>query len=213
MFKLGMMAIYNLFMDLLAFVHWRPLRKLIFGKGFRLSAEDHRAIKRILSTGYYIILTEDRTHLSSWAVKIGHFFLTGKWPRYTHALVNVEPDKSTEFRFVEALNKGVKLSLFNDVFQCDSVCILKPKRFSIEEVDEAMGASLRYIGLKYDKRFRYNNASELSCVEVARNCLKTLPNYAEKMRIFEFMIASEKNLTPQMFRDCPDFEVVREFRR
>ena len=211
--RLNGMAIYNLFMDMLAFIHWRPLRRLIFGKGFRLSAGDHRAIKRILSTGYYIILTEDRTHLSSWAVKLATFALTKKPCRYTHALVNVEPDKATEFKFVEALNKGVKQSSFNEVFECDSVCILKPKRFTIDEIDEAIGASLRYIGLKYDKKFRYNDAKELSCVEVARNCLKMLPEYSEKMRIFEYMIQTKKNLVPQMLRDCPDFEVVREFKR
>lgn len=200
-------------MDMLAFVHWRPLRKLICGKGFRLSAGDHRAIKRILSTGYYIILTEDRAHLSSWAVKFANIFVTGKMARYSHALVNVEPDGAHEFKFVEALNKGVKVSTFDEVFTCDSVCILKPKRYTVTQIDAAVGSSMRYIGVKYDKRFKHNDASELSCVEVVRNCLKDLPDYEEKMRIFEYMISTEKNLTPQMLKDCPDFEVVREFKK
>jgi hypothetical protein len=39
------------------------------------------------------------------------------------------------------------------------------------------------------------------------------PDYQENFANFEKMIKERKNLTPQMFYDCPDFEVVYEVRK
>ena len=39
------------------------------------------------------------------------------------------------------------------------------------------------------------------------------PDYYTNFANFEKLIAERKNLTPQMFYECPDFEVVFEIRR
>lgn len=205
--------IINLILDILAWVNWKWLRKLITGKSNALNRMDQLKVRNKLYDGYYIILTVDRNHLSSWSVRIANLFLTGKWSDYSHALVNVEPDDSREFRFVEAINKGVVVSDFDEVLACDAICILKPKYYTLEEFNEAVGSIYVEIGKKYDKRFKHNDPNERSCVEVARARLQALPEYETRMRVFEHMIKTEKTLTPQMIRDCPDFEVVLEIKR
>lgn len=215
-----LMKFYFFLMDTIAFIQWKGIRKWLTGKEFNLEVvKDWNLIKRHLAEGYYIILTEDRSHLSSWAVKLGHYLMTRKWPTYTHALCNVEADgevdefKIKTFKFVEALNKGVQFSPFEKVFNCDSMVLLKPKYYSQDQFDQAMQLARTMIGKKYDKLFKYDNQEELSCVEVVRSCMMSLPHYETEMRVFEHMIKHEKNLTPQMFRDCPDFEIVLEINR
>lgn len=204
--------IYDLIMDFFSKTSWRGLRTLLTGKSYGLTESDWDEIKKVLDTGYFIILTEDRSHLSSWMVKAAHFALTRKWSSYSHALVNVESDNDFKYKFVEAIGTGVRQCGFSQVFKCDSICILKPKYYTNEQVEKTMGKAMQFIGKKYDKRFRYNDEDQMSCVEIARSSLKDLPDYEKEMRVFEYMISSTKNLTPPMFRQCPDFEVVLEIK-
>jgi hypothetical protein len=209
--------VYEWFMNLIAKTTWRTLRTKVYGRGYNLSTEDWRRIHAVLTQGYYIILTADKSHASSWAVRFAGLGLTGKISDYSHALVNIEPDQDSyaysEFRFIEALGSGVKVSNWDEVFNCDTICILKPKYYSTEELNHVLAAAYTLVGRKYDKYFNLKDAKELSCVEVVRNQLKQLPYYEDRMRVFEFMIQHYKNLTPQMFRDCPDFEVLLELKR
>lgn len=198
-------------------VRWEWLREKLTGRRYNLNIMDWYQIKDELSKGYFIILTRRKAHLSTYFVSIGHFLLTGKFGYYSHALVNVEGERATygfpDFKFVEAIGTGVKSSKWTEVFDCDSICILKPKWYSIEELNSSVGHVMQDIGKKYDMDFKVYDEDEMSCVEVARDRMTELPEYYEKMRVFEYMIASEKNLTPQMFRDCPDFEVLLEIRK
>lgn len=209
--------IYELILDLIANTTWRGLRTLIYGKPYSLDLADWKSIHSILSSGYYIILTADKSHASSWAVRILGLGFMGKISDYSHALVNIEPEQDTysysEFKFVEAIGTGVKISEWEEVFNCDTVCILKPKYYSVEELNFALSTAYTQVGKKYDKYFNLNEGSELSCVEVVRQQLKQLPYYDERMRVFEFMIANYGQLTPQMFRNCPDFEVLLEIKK
>jgi hypothetical protein len=70
------------------------------------------------------------------------------------------------------------------------------------------------IGKPYDALFDLLDDSEMSCVELVRDALKKDNREYEKLfPEFEKSIAEKKNLTPQMYRDCPEFEVVLEIRR
>lgn len=209
--------IYEWVLDFISNTTWRTLRKFIYGKAYNLTWFDCQRIKDILSSGYYIILTADKSHLSSWSVKAVHRIMTGKKAEYSHALVNVEADQKSyaysDFKFVEAIGTGVKYSNWDQIFNCDSVCILKPKYYTTEEFNTAVEDVYTLVGRKYDKYFKLNDTHEMSCVEIARFRLQKLPEYNIRMRVFEYMISNFKNLTPQMFRDCPDFEVLLEIKR
>lgn len=205
--------LYNLIMDFIPKVKWHRLREIIWGPNLGIGWQDRLVIMSQLDKGYYIILTEDRGSLSSWGVKLLHFLLHFKWCRYTHALVNVEPTNAERYVFLEAINTGVKFSHFHEVFNCDSVVFLRPKWYTQEEFDSTVEDIYSEIGKDYDKKFKYDDPQDRSCVEIARQRMMTLPDYHNKMRVFEHMIKYKKNLTPQMLRDCPDFEVVLEIKR
>lgn len=204
-------------MKLIGKIHWEWLHKLRHGRKYDLSLADWYDVSKALHEGYYIILTSRKTHLSTYACRLGHLFLTGKWGFYSHALVNVESERATygfaDFRFMEAIGRGVKFSTWFQVMNCDAICILKPLRYTNEELNKTIGVVYQEEGKKYDDRFKVYDSKRLSCVELARIRLMSLPDYREKMRIFEYMIKHEKNLTPQMFRDCPDFEVLLEIKK
>lgn len=207
----------NFVMKVLSWVNWDKPRKLITGKSFNLTWHDWIQIAEKLQSGYFIILTYRKSHLSSYAVQVGHFVLTGKFGDYSHALCNIEPDKKGydlyDFKFIEAVGKGVVRDYWWDTMNVDRVCILKPKYYTQAEFDSCVTEIYDEIGKSYDKNFKYNDPKQRSCVEIARERMIHLPDYFTKMRVFEYMIQNEKNLTPQMFRDCPDFEVVLEIKR
>lgn len=214
-------AIWDVCLDICAAIEWSGLKYFLTGKGHNLTLEDWFDIRDQLNNGYYIILTRRNTHLTTYGISLAHFALTGKFGHYSHALCNVEPLKKaigpleffTDFRFMEAIKKGVIYSNWFKVFDCDSICILKPKYYTQEEFDSCVSSIYDDLGKQYDKRLNVHDMSQMSCVELARERMLHLPDYHEKMRVFEYMIKNEKNLTPQMFRDCPDFEVVLEIKR
>lgn len=209
--------IYDFFMKMIGKIHWEGLHRRFYGRRYMLNTEDWLEIKDVLSKGYFIILTRRKTHLSTFACALAHFFLTGRWGYYSHALVNVDEDRATygfnDFKFMEAIGSGVQFSKWHEVFSCDSVCILKPRWYTIDELNASIGVGMEDIGKSYDDRFKVYDDMEMSCVEVARKRMSSLPLYSEKMRVFEYMIQNEKNLTPEMFRECPDFEVLLEIRK
>lgn len=207
-------------MDLLADFDWTALRFFFYQRTHNLTLKDWNKIRDQLNQGYYVILTYSYTHASSYGVKIVHFLKTGKWPTYTHALLNVEKFATnvkseffSDFQFVEAVNPGVRRSDWFTALACDGICILKPRHYTQDEVDSTVVDVYEDIGKGYDDFFDNEDGSLMSCVELARKRLRNLPDYEHKMRVFEYMIKSKKVLTPQMFRDCPDFEVVLEICR
>jgi hypothetical protein len=76
-----------------------------------------------------------------------------------------------------------------------------------------MDKAMTEIGKPYDSLFDLKNDNALSCVELGRTALMAEPNYYTNFANFEEMIRKRKNLTPQMFYECPDFEVVYEIRK
>lgn len=188
-------------------INWRQKKSI--------SQEDKDKIQEMLKKDYYIITTRHKNHLSLYAISLAGFLGSGKWSTYGHVCMNLEDtaDVKSDFRIVEAVGVGSKYSTFDEVFEdADGVCLLKPKAMSVEHWTEVMDKAKTEVGKPYDTLFDLANDTAVSCVELVRNALMGEPHYAEDFPNFEKMIKKMENLTPQMFRDCPDFEVAFEVR-
>jgi hypothetical protein len=186
-------------------IHWGTKKTLDLGP--------KEILRERLTNHYYIIVTRRVNHFSTFMTGIAHFFLTGHWGYWSHVLMNVEDEvhSNSDFRLVEALGTGVQYSHFDEVFSCTSVALLKPKHISLDEFVELLDQrAAAFIGRPYDTLFDLKQENAVSCVELIRDVLKTIPDYETKFANFERMIAKEKNLDPQMFYDCDDFEIVYE---
>jgi hypothetical protein len=198
--------------------HWNPIRALFNGGVYySLSEEDHNLLRVTLARSNYIILTYRKTHLTSYLIGIISMIKHGKWPQYTHALMNVDnetnPNHWLNFKLMEATDVGVHWSSFMQIFDCDSVCVLKPKKFTEKEWTIATNRLLTLEGTQYDNLFDLATDKRVSCVEMCRVALQSYTGYNEEFPAFEEMIKHTGNLTPQMFRDCADFEIVLEIKR
>lgn len=179
-----------------------------------LSDHDTRTISKLLSSGYYIILTGEKWSLKSFIVKFLTLILTGKWTNYSHVLMNcdnvIDENAVSSFKFVEAVPKyGVHYIDFNTAFRCDNVCLLTPRTVDNEEWTRIIDGLLQQTGKPYDSLFDLSNNTKVSCVELVLDALKS-SDYKEDFANFDNLINSTGNLVPQMFKDCPDFSVVFE---
>lgn len=179
-----------------------------------LTSDELQQIRVMLKSNYYIILTRNNNYLSSYAISLGNFLLTGKWGYWAHALMNFEDTVSSDddFRLVQATGKGVGYATFENVFRTNSTVLLAPKNMTVEEWTLALDRAKSDIGKPYDTLFDLKDASAMSCVELVRDALLAIPDYESKFAHFESMIAKHKKLTPDMFYMCPDFEVIYEIR-
>ena len=180
-----------------------------------LTSEDRAELYRLLADDYYIILTRRRNHLSTYFTSFGHFLLHGKFGFWTHALMNLEDEvkSKSDFRLIEAVSAGVQYSPFDEVFDVNAVMLLKPKRVQLEQWTTVMDASKEFLGRKYDTLFDLANENQMSCVEVIHAAIKRIPGYLVLFSNFDALVKRKRNLTPQMYRDCDDFEVIYEVRR
>lgn len=209
---------YSFILDnTLAKISWPWLAKLRNknGKYYKLSDEDLSTFKSHLANNYYVIATRRNIHLTTYLIAFASWVKTGKASWYSHVLLNIEPDDATteeDYWFEEATGSGVHYSKFMEVFNVDSAALLKPKNLSLEDWNIIVGQAVKQIGKPYDDIFLYNDNTHLSCVEVILDGLRALPDYHEKFPNLEAMIKKVGNITPQMYYDCPDFEVVFEVR-
>ena len=178
--------------------------------------EDFVTLRQKLKDNYYVIVSRHNGHLSSYAIAIAHYILTGKWGYYGHVLMNVEDTVTddSDYRFIEAIGTGVRYADFNLAFDAEtsSVALLKPRNMSVEHWTLVLDKVNTQEGKPYDTLFDLANDNALSCVELIRTALRNEPNYEMDFARFENMIASAKNLDPQMFYECEDFEIVWESR-
>jgi hypothetical protein len=199
-------------MKLAAKIHWE---RLVGPRYYALTDYDHDRIRGMLTPHYYFILTYRRTHLSSFLVKLGHWFVTGRWCTWTHALMNIEGDRirnDLDFRLIEATVKGVHFSNFLDVFDCDGVVLLSPTNISSDEWTRMLDLVLSFSGRKYDNLFDLTSAEKLSCVEVIYQAIR-LSRLQDKFPDLFDKLKSHRSLTPQMLYDCRDLKVALEIRR
>lgn len=187
------------------------------GRGYNLTDHDHEMLRHYLAGSYYIILINRKTHLTTYLLGSLSLLKTRKWPQYSHALMNADAMEDVKdwdkFKFVEATSVGVHFSKFMEVFNCDSVCLLRPKNLSFSEWNAVIDGLLKQNGKQYDDLFDLTDSSYVSCVEVVLDALRQDPDYKDDFANLEKMIAEVGNLTPQMYRDCSDFEVVLEIKR
>jgi uncharacterized protein YycO len=183
-----------------------------------ITLDERDKVRELLTPHYYIILTRHNGHFSTYAICFAHWVLTKfkHWGYYGHVLMNLEDEvkSETDFRLIEAIGTGIQYSPFNKVFdeQCSSIALLKPKSLSLDAWTAIMDRAKTELGKPYDTLFELTDDKALSCVELVRTALSAEPNYATDFAEFERMIANCKNLDPQMFRECSDFEVVYEVR-
>lgn len=199
-------------------IHWTKIyARFNGGRAYGLTPEDHQLIKEKLASSYYIILIHRKTHLTTYLIGVLAFLKTGKWPKYSHALMNADAYETVsdwdKFKLVEATSIGVHISRFGEVFDCDSVCLLRPRNMKKDDWNAVIEGLLSQNGYQYDDLFDLADKSRVSCVELVLNALKNDPNYTQNFPHLEEMIKNVGNLTPQMFRDCPDFQVSLEIKR
>lgn len=218
------MAIYNtLFyktyekiLNPIAKVNWTKAREKVTGRAFNLTECDLDILRQALASNYYIICTRRSSNMSTYLISLANIVKTGKPSHYSHVLMNLEGDDpltDDDYQLYESTGDGVHLSPFSKVFDCDSVCLLRPKHVDGRHWEGVVDAAKATLGRQYDNWFDLKDDTRMSCVELARYCLQALPDYEKKFAKFEAEIARVGNLTPQMFYDSEDFEKVIEFRR
>jgi len=191
--------------ELMAKVKWRQTKALT-------PAEDAELQSRF-TKDYYIILTRKSNYLTTFFIALGNWFLTGRWGFYSHALMNLEDEVTTEadYRFIEATGNGTSFNTFEGVFEhVDAVGLVLPKSHLMtrEEWTACLDRAKTYLGRPYDNLFNLKSDLEINCVELVRLALQALPDYGVRFPNFEATLANKKKLTPDMFAQCPDFEVV-----
>lgn len=201
--------IFNVF----AAIKWDKIKGLFnHGKYYSLTEPDLEYLRAALKPNYYIILTRRKNHLTTYLIAIASLITTQKASHYTHALMNVDDGNvknDEDFMLMEATSKGVHYSSFMEVFDCDSVALLRPKGYTDKKWTKALDALLKQNGKKYDNLFDVSDDTKVSCVEMCYQALKqnNLPGLEALME------KHAGNLTPQMLYDCGDFDIVWETRR
>lgn len=188
-------------------VVWKP-------KNLLTQAEQDQ-IYGMLKDNYFVMLSHRSNELSTYATAFANLVLTGKWGYWGHAFMNLEDTVNSigDFRIIEAVGKGVTYTPFPLAFNVNGVVLLKPKSMALADWTAVLDAAKKELGKPYDTLFDIANDNALSCVELVRTALmKGDPNYAQNFPNFEAMIKKDKNLSPQMFYDCGDFEPVLEIR-
>lgn len=177
----------------------------------KLDDAERAYIQEACAKDYYLILTKRSNYFSAFMINFGHWFLTGRWGFFTHVLMNLEDtvEDENDFRFIEATGTGTHYSSFGDVFDpVDAVALLKPKSMTLEEWTAALDRAKTYLGTPYDNLLDLKNNLEINCVELIRLALESLPDYSTRFADLERIVAKYGKLTPSMFADCTDFEIV-----
>ena len=208
------MSIFKAAFDSIAQWSVITIGRIHWGYKNGLTIDELSEIKKLLVKDYYIILTHRNNHLSTFFVGLASYVLTRKWSYWAHALMNLEDNvqSDSDFRLIEATGTGTHYSPFDAVFQVHGVSLLKPVSMSVDHWTDIMDKANKELGKPYDTLFDLKNDNALSCVELVRTALMAEPDYAINFANFEKMIMERKNLTPQMFYDCPDFHIVYEVR-
>lgn len=203
-------------LNIISLCTWNGAKALLNGGiYYDITESEQDRIRKLLVSGYYIILTRRKTHLTTYLIALGTWIKTGKLGYWSHGLMNLEDSNvhdDQDYRLMEATGIGVHYSTFMQVFDCDSVVLMKPKGFTIEDWTVCLDQLKKQEGKPYDTLFDLAQDNSLSCVELVRIALQASPNYLKEFSKFEAMVQSEGKVIPQMLYDCGDFDVVYEVR-
>src|ERR1035437_6251008 len=96
---------------------------------------DKIAIRTLLAKDYYVIVTRNNNHLSTYAINFGDFMIGNGWSYWGHGLLNMEGVVTADgdFELIESTAAGVHIETFANVFDCNSVALLKPKSMSLDD--------------------------------------------------------------------------------
>lgn len=208
---------WQFFMDVVAKIHW-PRTQAVLNGGvyYRLAEPEHDRIRELLRYNYFIIATRRSSHLSTHLISLGDLILRGKMSHYTHVLMNVEGDLDGHvgFKLIEATgNTSVGYVSFMNVFNCDSVALMVPKGVSPTEWTLILDRVKDSLGVPYDTLFDITSSERMSCVELIYWGLKELPDFETRFPRLLSLIEQGQNLTPQMFYDSGEFDIVYEARK
>ena len=194
------------FIRILGSIKW-PLRN-------GLTAAELSTIRTHLASDYYVIVTRNNNHLSTYAINFGDWMIGNGWSYWGHALLNTEDAVTSDgdFELVESTAQGVHVETFANVFDCNSVALLKPKHMDIGDWTKIFTQALADVGKPYDDLFQLDQTQCFSCVELVRNALQADPDYETSFANFEALVQKYNRVTPQMLYECADFEVVYEVR-
>lgn len=206
--------LFNFFSE----IKWPRIQAFINGGVYyKLKEQDHEKLRGLLAPNYYFIVTRRNSHLTTYLIQLASLIATGKNAHYTHALMNVDDGNiknDDDFKLIEATSAGVHFSTFMQVFDCDSVALLKPRGVMDSEWTAIIDEALSNKGKGYDNLFNLLEDNHMSCVELCYDVLKRVPDYQNRFVIFEDQLKKMGyKLTPHMLYDCKDFEVVFEIRR
>jgi hypothetical protein len=209
--------VYSKGLNTLGNLNWNKIKEKITGRRYYdLTDPDLDLIREMLAKNYFIIATRRKTVLSTYMIGAATLIKTGKTGHYDHVLLNLEDDDPADdehYQLYESTSKGAHISTFMEVFNCDSVALMRPKNMPISEWHAVVDFTKTQIGKPYDNVFNLNDDTRVSCVELVRNALRAVPDYDKRFPNFETAIKKAGNLAPQMYYDCPDFEVIYEIRR
>lgn len=181
-----------------------------------LTQNDDAKLKEMFAKDYYIVASRRGNYLTTFFITLGHLLMTGRKGNYSHVLMNLEDEVKYDgdFRFIEATGKGTHYSTYEEVFTgVDAVALIKPKNMPIEEWTRALDDMKIYLGRPYDNLFDLKNNLEINCVELIKLALEKTPDYHIRFAEFEKMARKKKKLTPDMFVQCSDFEVIYKIKR
>ena len=212
MIKKILVSIYNwLELQVISPIRWTYLKGLFNkGKYWNLTDEDNAHLLKVLKPHYYLILTFRKTHLTSYLQIIASYLMTGKTTHWTHAFLNMDDGEATDpiqYIFLESTSEGVHYSVFNQVFDCDSVALIIPKGMTPQDWTDVIDTAIQQDGKPYDTLFNYHQEKSLSCIELVRVALMGMPDYATRFANFEALIQKEGKVTPEMLAQCSDFHV------
>ena len=204
--------VWHQFTGFVSSISWFNFRRSIDGRGYSVTDAEQEKIKSLLQNGQYLILTQSKSHLSSWIIRLMSYIATGEFATYSHVLMNSHVGTTLNadgFKLIEATNKGVHVSDFHTVFDCDNVCIISAD-LTEDEWKIVMAALQKQVGKSYDDFFNLKDDSHVSCVEMCLVAFQALPDFESRFPNLISMIDKVDQLIPEMYRDCQDFKVVFE---
>lgn len=178
-----------------------------------LSDAQKKQIMDLLKSGYYIIYTHNRNHLSTYFINFSDWALTKKWGFWDHVLMNFD-GTTNGFDLIQSVgDTGVAEASFDDVFgDVDAVCLMQAACLTPDDWNQMLTEAKLDLGKAYDVLFDASQNAKLSCIELVRDCLKKSPTYATDFAQFEADVTKYGELTPQMLYDNQEFTNVLEIR-